>query len=314
MAMVRERDYGAYLTHIAYPRHLQPHFFALRAFYIELASLKDTLSNELVGRIRMQWWRDAIEGVYDNRPPKHPITLGLRDAIFDPTVMQHGSLVKDHFLRIIDAREADLADPLSPPTLAELEQYAESTSSRMLYLLLNLQGLSDPRVDELFSHLGKAMGLCTLVASLPHHTHPAPRPRSGGSGAPGLPGTKYAPQAHGIPRTPTLPLPLEYLMEQRVVQEDVFRHGINARGHRDAIFHTATRANDYLITVRTGIQDTFGGRVPPAAVAPLLLGVAVRLVLQRLEACDFNPYDTSVTQRSWLLPWHIWRAARTGRL
>lgn len=63
-AMVRERDYGAYLTHIAYPRHLQPHFFALRAFYIELASLKDTLSNELVGRIRMQWWRDAIEGVY----------------------------------------------------------------------------------------------------------------------------------------------------------------------------------------------------------------------------------------------------------
>jgi len=65
--MVRERDYAAYLTHIAYPRRLQPHFFALRAFYIELASLKDTLSNELVGRIRMQWWRDAIEGVYDVR-------------------------------------------------------------------------------------------------------------------------------------------------------------------------------------------------------------------------------------------------------
>lgn len=280
--MVRERDYAAYLTHIAYPRRLQPHFFALRAFYIELASLKDSLSNELVGRVRMQWWRDAIEGVYDvrcgyslpqNRPPKHPITLGLRDAIFDPTVAQYGSLVKDHFLRIIDAREADLADPLSPPTLAELEQYAESTSSRMLYLLLNLQGLSDTRVDELFSHLGKAMGLCTLVASLPHHTHPAPRPRTGGGGAPGLPGSKYAPQAYGIPRTPTLPLPLEYLMEQRVVQEDVFRHGIHARGLRDAIFQTATRANDYLITVRTHIQATFGGRVPSAAVAPLLLGV-----------------------------------------
>ncbi|WFD21303.1 hypothetical protein MCAP1_003564 [Malassezia caprae] len=294
--MVRERDYAAYLTHIAYPRRLQPHFFALRAFYIELASLKDTLSNEL------------------NRPPKHPITLGLRDAIFDPAVAQHGSLVKDHFLRIIDAREADLADPLSPPTLAELEQYAESTSSRMLYLLLNLQGLSETRVDELFSHLGKAMGLCTLVASLPYHTHPAPRPRTGGGGAPGLPGSKYAPQAHGTPRTPTLPLPLDYLMEQRVVQEDVFRHGIHARGLRDAIFRTATRANDYLITVRTHIQDTFEGRVPSAAVAPLLLGVQTRLVLQKLEASDFNPYDAAVAQRSWLLPWHIWRAARTGRL
>ena len=106
------------------------------------------------------------------RPPKHPITLGLRDAIFDPVVAQHGSLVKDHFLRIIDAREADLADPLSPPTLADLEQYAESTSSRMLYLLLNLQGLSDPRVDELFSHLGRRWA----SASLLHRFRTTPTP------------------------------------------------------------------------------------------------------------------------------------------
>ena len=68
-------------------------------------------------------------------------------------------------------------------------------------------------------------------------------------------------------------------MEQRVVQEDVFRHGIHARGLSDAVFQTATRANDYLITVRALIQDTFGGRVPPAAVAPLLLGVCGRCEL-----------------------------------
>ena len=115
----------------------------------------------------MQWWRDAIEGVYANRPPKHPIALGLCDAVMDPAVMKHGSLVKDHFLRIIDAREADLAEPLSPPTLEELETYAEATSSRILYLLLNLQGISESTVDVLFSHLGKAMGLGIFVASLP---------------------------------------------------------------------------------------------------------------------------------------------------
>ena len=144
---VRTRDYAAYLSHVAYPPRLQPHFWALRAFHIELASIKDAVSNELVGRIRMQWWRDAIEGVYANRPPKHPIALGLCDAVMDPAVMKHGSLVKDHFLRIIDAREADLAEPLSPPTLEELETYAEATSSRILYLLLNLQGISESTVE-----------------------------------------------------------------------------------------------------------------------------------------------------------------------
>lgn len=275
--MVRERDYPAYLTHVAYPRALQPHFFALRAFHIELASLKDVVSNELVGRVRMQWWRDAIEGIYQNRVPKHPIVQGLHAAIFDPVVMKQGSLVKEHFLSIIDAREADLADPLSPPTLAELEQYAESTSSRMLYLLLNLLGVSNGAVDELFSHLGKAMGLSILVAGLPHHTHPAPRPRTSGGGAPGMPGSRYAPQTDGVPRTPTLPLPLEYLMDEGVVQEDVFRNGIHAKGLRDAIFHTATRANDYLITARTQLRNEFSDRVPDRIVGPTLLTVCTVL-------------------------------------
>ena len=234
---VRTRDYAAYLSHVAYPPRLQPHFWALRAFHIELASIKDVVSNELVGRIRMQWWRDAIEGVYANRPPKHPIALGLCNAVMDPAVMKHGSLVKDHFLHIIDAREADLAEPLTPPTLEELETYAEATSSRILYLLLNLQGISESTVD-------------------------------GGM-------SRYARQAGGVPRTPTLPLPLEYIMDAGVSQEDVYRHGPHAHGLKNAVFATATRANDYLITARSIIRDELHGRVPAQAVAPMLLLVCI---------------------------------------
>lgn len=319
---VRTRDYPAFLTHFSYARALQPHFFALRAFNVELASIKDIVSNELVGRVRMQWWRDAIQGIYhvrvaltQDRPPKHPVALGLRDAVFDPRVAATGGLVQDHFLAIIDAREADLGDPLAPPSLAELEQYAESTSSRMLYLLLNLQGISERPVDEIFSHLGKAMGLSILVGSLPFHTHPPARPRSGGGNIPGMAGgSRYAPQGNVVPRTPTLPLPLEYLLQFNVTQEDVFRNGIHAHGLRDAIFYTATRANDYLITAQTQLRDTYGGRMPDAAVAPMLLAVHTREFLKQLEAYDFNPYDARCQQRSWLLPWHIWRAQRRRAL
>ncbi|WFD32772.1 hypothetical protein MSPP1_003823 [Malassezia sp. CBS 17886] len=302
---VQQRDYPAYLTHMAYDRVRQPHFFALRAFHIELASVKDTVSNELLGRVRMQWWRDAIRGIFQNRPPSHPVALALCDAVHDPALRRTGGLVEDHFYAIIDAREGGLADALSPPTLVELEQYAESTSSRMEYLLLNLQGVSDPAVDELFSHLGKAIGLGILVSALPFHTHPPARTHTGGAT-----GSRLAPQGGVVPRTPSLPLPLEYLLEANVSQEDVFRNGINARGLRDAVFATATRANDYLITARTQLRDAFDGAVPQPALAPMLLAVNTREYLRRLESKGFNPYDATLQRRAWTLPWHLWVAAR----
>lgn len=266
--------------------------------------------------MRSRAFTTYVDVLTQNRPPKHPIALALADAVLDPAVAARGQLVKEHFLAIIDARETDLGDPLAPPALAELEKYAESTSSRILYLLLNLQGVSERPLDEIFSHLGKAMGLSILLGALPFHTHPPPRPRTGGGGnIPGLPGgARYAPQSDGIPRTPTLPLPLEYLVQCNVTQEDVYRNGINAKGLRDAIFYTATRANDYLITARTALRDVYGGEMPAPAIGPMLSAVNTRQFLQKLEACDFNPYDRACQQRSWTLPWHMYRAARRRTL
>ena len=99
-----------------------------------------------------------------------------------------------------------------------------------------------------------------------------------------------------------------------MTQEDVFRNGIHAHGLRDAIFYTATRANDYLITAQTQLRDAYGGRMPAAAVPPMLMAVHTREFLKRLEKYDFNPYDARSQQRSWLLPWYVWRAERRRTL
>lgn len=55
----------------------------------------------------------------------------------------------------------------------------------------------------------------------------------------------------------------------------MFRKGPEAKGLRDAVFDTATRANDYLITARTLIKNEFGGKVPDAAVGPMLAAVSL---------------------------------------
>lgn len=60
-----KRDHPSYLAHYFYPKHLQTHYAAIRTFNVEIAGLKDTVSNELLGRMRMGWWRDAVRGAYE---------------------------------------------------------------------------------------------------------------------------------------------------------------------------------------------------------------------------------------------------------
>lgn len=291
-----KRDHPSYLAHHFYPKHLQTHFAAIRTFNVEIAGLKDTVSNELLGRMRMGWWRDAVQRAYQNRPAKHPVVLALRDAFQDPAVRSNagGGLMLDHFLRIIDVREADLSDDFQPPTLESLESYAESTSSRLHYLSLNLLGVRSDAIDELFSHLGKVSGLSLAISSIPYHTHPPPHMRNST--------TKGARK---------LVLPREFLHLHKVVEEDVFRNGPEAHGFRDAVFALATRANDYLITARKIINDEFSGKLPMAVIPALVGVVPARSYLERLEKADFNPYDASLQSgKHWRLPWDMWRTSR----
>ena len=270
LSELQKRDYPSYLGYYFYPKELQTHYLALRCFNAELASLKDTVSNELLGRMRMGWWREAVRGAFENRPAKHPVVLALRDAIHDPAA---GPLLEDHFMRIIQIREDDLAASLAPPTLEELETYSEGTSSRLNYLALNLLNVSDPNLDELFSHLGKASGLALSISSIPYHSHPPPAARNS--------------VTRGARK---LIVPSEFLQESGVTEEDVYRNGPEANGFRDAVFKLATRANDYIITARTLINQDFGGKIPQRAVGPLVNAVCHPSVFCRMS--DSDPHQT----------------------
>eukprot|EP00008_Paramoeba_atlantica_P008953 CAMPEP_0201476522 /NCGR_PEP_ID=MMETSP0151_2-20130828/1721_1 /ASSEMBLY_ACC=CAM_ASM_000257 /TAXON_ID=200890 /ORGANISM="Paramoeba atlantica, Strain 621/1 / CCAP 1560/9" /LENGTH=171 /DNA_ID=CAMNT_0047856919 /DNA_START=535 /DNA_END=1050 /DNA_ORIENTATION=- len=54
-------------------------------------------------------------------------------------------------------------------TLSDLEQYAENTASSLLYLALECGGHSDRSSEHAASHLGKAMGISTILRGLHHH-------------------------------------------------------------------------------------------------------------------------------------------------
>ncbi|KAI0822289.1 isoprenoid synthase domain-containing protein [Trametes gibbosa] len=272
--LVRKRDYESYLIGAFFPRQIQGAFFALRAFYVELASVQDTVSNSMIGKMRMQFWRDAIKNLADNRPPRHPIALALHEA------SQKANLPAYHLRRIIDARDAELHTP-THLTIESLTAHAESTSSTFLYLLLSLLNLSSSSTfSHAASHLGVAQSIQVLLRALPYH---ASRGR--------------------------MVIPAEVTARHGVRQEDVFRMGGDAEGISDAVFEFATVANDNLLTAREMLKESGGegGRVPAMAMPVFLYGIPTRDYLGRLEGVNFDAFHPSLQLQDWKLPWRIWR-------
>jgi len=62
--------------HLARPEH-RPPLLALRAYDIELARVAGSVSQPMLGEIRLAWWREAVEAVYAGAPPRHPVAEAL---------------------------------------------------------------------------------------------------------------------------------------------------------------------------------------------------------------------------------------------
>ncbi len=150
-------------------------YFALRAFNVEITSIKDSSClvavraaarggqsrfedndafggdlSSLAARLQMQWWRDAVSGMYEGRiataddgdgghlaslARRNPKLRSLADA-----ARTHG--LTHQFLRgIVKAREADL-DMVQYGRVRDVAQYGEDTMSNDIYLSLECLGVS----------------------------------------------------------------------------------------------------------------------------------------------------------------------------
>jgi phytoene synthase len=117
----------------------------------------------MLGRIRLQWWRDVIEAAYaDTTSRRHEVVEPLTAII-----RKHG-LSRAHFERLIDSRERDL-EPSPPATLAELEDYAEGSSAPLIRLALEILGAATPEAAIAATEIGIAYALSGLIRAMPVH-------------------------------------------------------------------------------------------------------------------------------------------------
>ncbi len=157
---VRQQDHERFLTALFAPAERREALFALYAFNLEVAKTAEVVSEPMLGQIRLQWWRETLDGIYEKRPRRHEVVEPLADAVV------RWDLSREHFERLLDARENDL-DAEPPATMAELEAYADATAGGLG--LLALEALGGEALAATGRLVGTAWGLTGLVRAIPFH-------------------------------------------------------------------------------------------------------------------------------------------------
>jgi phytoene synthase len=96
---------------------------ALYAYDHELARAPRVASNSLLGEIRLTWWREALDEIFEGRPVRrHPTAQALAEAV------RRRGLAREPLEAMIDARYRELdAEALSE---AEALEWARETAGR----------------------------------------------------------------------------------------------------------------------------------------------------------------------------------------
>jgi phytoene synthase len=264
-AIVRRCDHDRFQTALFAPAAQRDALLALYAFNCEIARVRERVSEPALGEIRLEWWRQTIAAAYDGAPPpRQPVAEALTEVIrtFTPA--------RAHFDRLIDARALDLRDE-PPASLAALEDYAEGTSSRLVYLALEVLGARDPAAAAAGRHAGIAYALAGLLRALP-----------------------------AAARIGRQIIPAE-IAERFSVGPDEPRAGRATPALRAAVADIAGAAGAHLAAARA-----LPAAVPGSALAALLPTVIAARILDRLAGAGHDPFDPALARTD---PWQGWRLA-----
>ena len=158
--LLRRRDLDLYWSALFAPQAARSHLHALYAFHTELRRIPLLTTEPMVGQIRLQWWRDAIDLATPETKTGNPIADGLSAAIFAR------GLSKEPLNAMIDARIGDLYKE-TPANMAGLHGYLDATEGTMFETASIIAGEAAEASQTAARQAGRAFGLMRILNSLP---------------------------------------------------------------------------------------------------------------------------------------------------
>lgn len=160
--MVRTHDHARYLTTLHASAVDRPKLWALHAFNIELSRVRESVSEPMIGEIRLAWWQETLESLYGGHARQHPVAEAL---------MQLREVVPKAILaEMIDGRATDLADG----HLADFEalvHYASQTGGAQQVAVGHIHGAEAASVHAAMRDIGTAWSLVGIVRAIEFHRH-----------------------------------------------------------------------------------------------------------------------------------------------
>src|SRR5215468_2730422 len=80
-ALVRASDKDRFLSALFAPAEHRGALYALYAFNLEVARVRELVKEPLAGEIRLQWWREAITGGRPLEVSGHPVASALVEVV-----------------------------------------------------------------------------------------------------------------------------------------------------------------------------------------------------------------------------------------
>ena len=269
-ALVRVSDHDRFLTAVLAPESARAGVMALYAFNAEVARVRESVSETLIGQMKLQWWRDVVGAVYDNGavPQGNPVVEALA-----ATIRTYG-LTRAHFDTLLEARAQDMSDE-APPDVDALERYAEGTSASLTFLVLEVLGVRDDESQGAGRHVGIAWALTGMLRAVLYHA-----------------------------RTNRFFLPQDLMAEKNLTAHDV-QERTNVAKIAAVVEQIAARARMHLNAARK-YRDKVDVKALPALL-PATLADRCLLGLAKRRFDVFDPRHVMQRPAALRLMWNAWR-------
>lgn len=134
--------------------------FALIALNVELSRIPESVSEPMLGEIRLQWWDDAINALFeDGRVEGHEVIEALA------TPIKKGRLAKSRLLDLIEARRLVLSDaPMGD--INTLRELIAQTGGALAALQIGALG-GNEQAQSVAANAGWTEGAGRIIGALP---------------------------------------------------------------------------------------------------------------------------------------------------
>lgn len=163
VAAARAGEPDRYLAALLAPPAARADLLALAAFAGEVARVPYIAGSEpAIGEIRLQWWRDVLDGERAGEAAANPVAAALRDTVarFELPIAPLLDLIEAHAFDLYD-------DPMA--ALAALEGYARKTESAVFEVAARIVVGNNNGAPLAAEHAGFAYALTGLLRSFARH-------------------------------------------------------------------------------------------------------------------------------------------------